>query len=129
MSKIVPAMIQSQMKVMRQNMENENKFWSKWPALDRGKHAPILAKYAPLYRQANPSATLEKMVEDLGPILHAAAGIAMQAQPNGGTPPTTPAARVPQSPFKPAMSGPAAIPSNEPENPWAALAEAPQDED
>lgn len=127
LQKAVPAMVSAQVKTMRQNMDNENKFWSSWPNLDRVKHAPVLAKYAPLYRQANPTASLEQMVKDLGPIVSQAAGVLVSAGPNGASP--SPQVRIPQSPFKPAMGGPAAIPSNEPEDPWAGLAQAQNDED
>jgi len=120
MATFVPKMVQAEINNFRQSQRNEQKFWGRWaPAgLKQDQHAPLLQKYAPLYRQANPKATLDQMVEDLGPIIIAASGVkpgTAARAPNGA------GSRVPASPFKPAQGGPAAVPQQEAEDPWAGL--------
>lgn len=126
-ARLVPQMIQKQVETMRRNMENENKFYQRWPDLDRTKHGPIASKYAQLYRAANPKATFEDMVEDLGPIV-------MQAAKITPKPPTTAVngsgGRPPQpTPFVPAQGGPAAPPQPIPEDMWAGMGAPPQDDE
>jgi hypothetical protein len=130
MENVVPRLIQKQVQVMRRSMEAENAFYSAWPGLDRVKHAPILQKYASLYRQANPQATREQMINDLGPIIAQAAGvpnpkIAANAAPgaNGVHP------RTPPQPFRPATPGVAAMPQPLEQNEWAGLGQAAPDEE
>ena len=85
-----------------------------------------------MYRQANPQATREQMIEELGPMVMIAAKVQPRPpgqQPNGGAgaPMTRQATGGrPPSPFKPAMGGPAAPPTPADDNPWQGL--APSDE-
>jgi hypothetical protein len=105
-------------------------FYSKWPDLNPDKHGEIVNRYARIYRDANPSATFDQMVEDLGPMVMVAAkvvpGASQAAAPNGagsngkGRPP---------SPFKPAVGGPASPPKPPEVNEWAGLAGASEDDE
>jgi hypothetical protein len=127
MSRLVPQMIQKQLRVSESNRKNEDRFYSRWPDLDRGKHEPLVKKYATVYRQANPQATLDQMIEELGPIIMMAGKVTPRAAApvNGNG-----AARAPQpTPFVPALGGPSAPPVAAEENPWAGMAQPPQDED
>lgn len=121
MAQVVPAMVQTQMKVMRQNMQNEQAFYSRWPDIKPDKHGEIVSKYASLYRKANPSATREQMIEDLGPMIMMAAKIAptpthvAPGQPQSQLRPPQP------TPFKPAMPGVASTPAPVVDDPWAGM--------
>lgn len=120
--RLVPQMVQKQMQVMRRNMENENRFYSRWPEIDRVKHAPLLKRYATVYRQANPQATIDQMIEDVGPMVMMAAKVPARAQGAPGAAPTGNGARPPQpTPFVPALGGPAAPPAAVEEDPWAGM--------
>lgn len=127
MSRLVPQMVQRQLRVSESNRKNEDRFYSRWPDLDRTKHEPLVKKYATVYRQANPQATLEQMVEDLGPIVMMAGKVTPKAPAasngNGGVRPPQP------TPFVPALGGPAAPPAVAEENPWAGMAQPSPDED
>jgi len=138
MGRMVPQMIQRHQEVTRRHSTNEDKFYSAWPQIDRSQLGPTVNRLGALYRQANPNAPLDQMIQELGPFVMATARIPFQGgvpaaapggaaglvvQPAGGSsnghaPPRTP----PQSPFVPA-AGPgvsSAAPISE-ENPWGFL--------
>lgn len=119
MQQIVPAMIQGQMRVMRENWKNEQAFYKRWPDIDAVKHGPLVARYAQMYRQANPSAPMSQMIEELGPMVMVAGKITPAPTPVNGAPL---AIRPPQpTPFKPAMGGPASPPQPQEVNEWAGM--------
>lgn len=113
LARIIPAMIQRQTEVVRQNTENETKFYGRWPDIKQDQHADLVRKYAAVYRQMHPNVTLDQMVEDLGPMIMMAAKIVPQV---GGAPVTGQTARAmtpapangrppPPPPFAPAGAG------------------------
>lgn len=123
MAKQIPAMIERHLSVTKANAGNEDKFYTRWKDLgiDKASHHALVQKYGSLYRQANPAASMDQMIEDLGPVIVMAAKIPPRmpvvGQVNGTG---APQVRPPQpSPFVPAMSGPAAIPGTEDLNPWS----------
>lgn len=128
MERVVPALIEKFMTVSKARDESQGKFYSRWPQVDRAKHGAIVDRLAKTYRQENPQATLEQMVEALGPYVLMAAGVAPQAgaAPNGNPqahPASSPMAqpgtrKPPASPFVPAVGGPAAPPQAPDNNPW-----------
>lgn len=127
LSRVIPAMVQQMQTVQQRNGANEGKFYAKWPDLKPELHGPIVRRYATVYRQANPQATLDQMIEDLGPMVMMAAKVqpSQQAQPGNGvqTPPPAmrPVSRVPSSPFRPAVGGASAPQPSADDNPWAGL--------
>lgn len=121
MDQVVPRLIQKQVQTMRRSMEAENAFYSAWPQLDRTKHAPLVQQYATLFRQANPQATREQMIQALGPIVMHAAKIDPNARPANGAA-GAPHLRTPPQPFRPATPGAAAMPQPQEENPFAGMA-------
>lgn len=138
MERVVPAIIEKYMKVSKAREESSGKFYSRWPQVDRAKHGGIVDRMAQTYRKENPSASLEQMVEDLGPYVLMAAKVphvgaapngSQQAQPHpASNPMARPAGnRPPQSPFVPAVGGPASPPQVSEENPWVGFG-ADQDE-
>lgn len=122
LAQVVPRMVQKQIGVMRKSMEAENAFYSAWPQLDRQKHGPIIQQYATLFRQANPQATRQQMIEALGPIVMHAAKVTpgpMATAPNGQG--GAPVLRTPAQPFQPARPGVPAMPQPQEANEWAGL--------
>ena len=134
MERIVPAMIARQTKVMARNAENTGKFYSRWPSLNQTEHGNTVNRLAVTYRQMNPTASLEQMIEDLGPIVMMTAKVPMTAVPNGQGGPHAAAAPVgrpaaPPSPFRPAATAAASgAPQPGIVDPWAGMAGSQEDE-
>jgi hypothetical protein len=137
MERVVPAIIERYMKVSAARENSSGKFYSRWPQIDRTKHGPVVDRMAQTFRQENPSATLDEMVEALGPYVMMAAKIPHQpgAAPNGNPqahPASSPMAKPagnkpPASPFVPAVGGPASPPQASDDSPWMGFG-ADQDE-
>jgi hypothetical protein len=119
LGQIVPKMMQRHIEAVRANSTNENKFYGRWPGLK--SHGDLVKRLAVTYRQMNPSAPLNQMIEELGPIVMLAATLPMQQLP--GVPPGNGAVRAPQpTPFVPAMGGPGSSPNSEnTPNEWEAI--------
>jgi hypothetical protein len=122
MANIVPAMMQKMTEVTKRNTENENKFFSRWPNLKADQHGDTVRRLARTYRQMHPQASLDQMIEDLGPIVMITAKVPLTpAAPNGsghapsGSPPPA---------FRPALSGSVSPPQPTDPNadPWGGLA-------
>lgn len=108
----LPRMILGIMDARQRNVENENKFYSNWPQLDRTKHGPVVAQIAQVYRQMNPNATPEDFVRQVGAQAVVALGL---LQPSGvPAAPTAPAAR--QAFVPAAISAPASRAPAQPQN-------------
>lgn len=126
MAKVVPAMIARYMKVTEARDKSAAKFYARWPDIQKDQHSEVVDRLAATYRRENPSATLEQMVEELGPLVMMVAKIAPKvgaaAQQNGsGGQPQRPGGRMPPpQPFQPAVGGPASPPAATPgEDPWS----------
>lgn len=105
MARLVPNMVQTTTEAVRRNAESRSKFFDRWKGsgLNAAEHGELVDRYAQTYRSLNPTATFEKMVEDLGPILLMATG----AKP---TAPSTERAAPPKpQPFVPATPGATAV--------------------
>lgn len=130
MERVVPAVIQRYMKVSAARDTSQGVFYQRWPMVNKASHGEVVDKIARTYRAENPNASLEKMVEDIGPYVLMAAKIAPNAAPpqqqQAATshPQSSPMARngggraPPPSPFVPAVGGGGAQPSAADENPW-----------
>lgn len=109
----LPAMLQRREAIIQRNAKNQSKFYEKWKDLKPEVHGDLVNRYGAVFRQMHPSATLEQMIDELGPMVMmaarvtptvsapvAAAGtvVAPPAPTNGVRPP-------PASPFVPAMGG------------------------
>lgn len=114
-ARLVPQMLHRHMAEQQVSQRNVDAFFSKWTQLNRDKHLQVADMYAKMYRQANPKASPEEVIDRVGrmtlmhfqiPIEQAAAAAA--AGGNGRAAPPTPA---PQ-PFVPAQGGPGAAPGN-----------------
>jgi len=128
MGRMIPVMMQRHLDAVKRNSSGEDKFYKRWPGLDPDKHGDTARKYAAVYRQMHPQATLDQMIEDLGPMIMmahkvaptlptAAPGRAAGPAPQGGANGRSP----PPSPFVPAGAGPVSA-SRAPElEPWEAM--------
>lgn len=130
LASMVPTMIQRQTEVMKRHAQNEDKFYSRWPDIKKDQHGDLVMKYGAVYRQMHPTASLEQMVEDLGPMIMMAAKIVPQspqaagvgrtpapAAPTNGSAGRTP----PPSPFVPAGAGPVSTGTQQEVAPWEAI--------
>jgi len=95
MGRTVPAMLGKQVNDLRQNAAGEQKFYTRWPQLR--PHADLVRRLSVTYRQMNKQATLDQMIEELGPIVMMTAKVPMVA----------PAAGQPQNPMQPQPARPA----------------------
>lgn len=117
-ARLVPTMIMRQQAVMVRHAENEGKFYERWKDLKAETHGKLVNQYAAVYRQMNPTATLEQMVEAVGPMVLMAAGVQPTVHPQGSTqPPSVPvnpmaSTRPLAQPFQPA--GPVAGGASQP---------------
>jgi hypothetical protein len=75
LSRLLPAMIQKHGETMKRHGANESKFYQCWPELKHDVHGPMVLKYGAVYRQMHPDATLETMIEELGPMVMMAARV------------------------------------------------------
>lgn len=128
LGRLIPQMIQRHTAVVVRNNENKGKFFSRWPDLKPDLHGALVDKYGATYRAMHPQATMEQMIEDLGPMVMMAAKVVPSVAPAASATPAAPMApvgangRPPQpSPFVPAVGGGGApSPGEEPEA-WAAM--------
>jgi hypothetical protein len=122
MGRIIPQMIQRQSVLVQRNSENEGKFFARWPDLKQAEHTDIVRKYAVTYRRMHPQATMEQMVEDLGPMIMMAARVTPSLHPAaGGAGKGNGARAASPPPFVPAQGGPAASVKQVESQPWDIL--------
>lgn len=124
MERVVPALVERYMKVSKARDASQAKFYARWPQVKADEHGAVVDRLAQTYRRENPSATLEQMVEDLGPLVMMVAKIPLQPtapQQNGqaGTPMVGQPRRPPPTPFQPAVGGPASPPAAQAHDPWS----------
>lgn len=122
LSQHVPAMITRHADVMKKHQANEDKFYARWTGLDKAKHGEVVTRLAVLYRKMNPNATLEQLVEDVGPMAAMQLKIAPMAAGGVQTPGAPAGVRPPQpTPFQPVGSTAGAIATGAPDDPWGVL--------
>lgn len=116
----LPGVILGVMQQRDVNRQNEDKFFSAWPQLNRDKHGQAVASIARVYRQMNPNADSETFIKQVGAQAVVALGL---LQPGGGMPSASAAAPAPrQAPFVPAaVSAPAAAGAPTAANPFEVL--------
>lgn len=78
MQTVVPAMMKNFLEQRDKVEKNSNAFYDKWKdhGVDRTKHGEIVNNVARVWRQLNPQATREQMIEAVGPIVIQQAQIA-----------------------------------------------------
>lgn len=120
---LIPQMIVRHMANMKKNDENSGKFYQRWPDIKKDTHGDLVNRYGVTYRKMHPNASMEQMIEDLGPMIMMAArivpslnpGTGTHAQPNGGGPSPKPQ---PAPGFIPAATGTAGVGGVVEQNVW-----------
>lgn len=133
LSRIIPEMVRRSTADMRNHTENEGVFYARWPQIEKAKYQDLVNRFGITYRQMNPTATRDQMIEELGPLIMMAAKIpltAVPAVPNGGVAQPQNGGRAAPahqpSPFTPATPGPAASVQAPELAPWETMFQ-PQD--
>lgn len=92
----LPAMIAQVQERVTAEQKAEESFFSRWPALKDKQHEQTVSRTLTAWRQANPEATLEDMIEKAGVSAMLAAGLdprTVQEKEDDAGPPTPPPAR------------------------------------
>lgn len=112
----LPALIQRVTEARQTSQGHEAKFFEAWP--DLKDHRDVVIRIGTAFRQANPKASLEQFVQEVG----ASAMISLRKTPTAR--PTPPAPAPAAQPFRPAAASRPATPPpvQGPVNPFAALA-------
>lgn len=108
----VPGLIQHVMDMSKQSSSAEDRFFSKFNAIDRTKHAADVKNFAIAFRQANPKVGEEELFSLVGAAVMAKYGL--QPKPNGA------AVQQPQ-PYVPARPGASVKVTPEAPGPWDGL--------
>lgn len=117
----VPQIVQNVIAMQQSTERNEASFFAAWPqiAARKAEAMPLIGRFAPIYRQANPSASLEDFTREIGSMVM----VALRIQPTGPgealtvTPPVAFAPAVPGGGSAPIVGTPA------PKNQWEQLQE------
>jgi hypothetical protein len=97
----IPGSIQNTMRVQEKATQDESDFYKAWPALNSAQHKGAVERMATMYRQANPQATKEAFIQDVGLL----ASVNLKLPLPGAQQPAAPAATQRQAPPKPGGSG------------------------
>jgi hypothetical protein len=98
----LPAMIDQAIARRETRSGDEEKFFDRWPDLKAGEHGEAIGLIGNAYRHANPGATPEQFIRDVGAQAMVAFGLALGNTPLVQEPEPTPA----QVPFTPANASP-----------------------
>ena len=107
------------------HQKNLSEFYTAWPSLDASRYGPVVQELAVRFRQLFPNVSKEQMIEQLGPMVLANAGLPIVPMHKGGAaqPRQNGAAARPGTPksvgFVPAAPGTVAQTTTVPEDPWS----------
>lgn len=123
----IPQMFQQQTRVQSANRSAEEKFFAAHKELDinNPQHKQTVAQYAIAFRQANPQASLDDVIKNVGVMAKTILGVtAAPASAAAPSPPGLPANAPAPVPFRPAVgSGAPANPIPASDNPWAGMSQ------
>lgn len=121
LARSVPAMFEQYLQVKSSSVAAEREFFGKFPQISSKEHGDLVKRIATTYRQANPSASREQMIADVGAMVMQLAKIpAVTAAPTGTL--NGNGVRPPQSsPFTPAGAGVVAAPQQVEAQAWDIL--------
>jgi len=114
----LPAAIDAHMGTRQVSSESEVAFFDEWPAL-KGADQGAIVRIGQAYRQANPQASAEDFIRDVGASAHVALGLPLEPEVAEVE---TPAAEESQ-PFRPAGTSRPAAPASKPANAFTQLDE------
>jgi hypothetical protein len=111
-SQRLPAMVLTLMEVQKAHVQAEDQFWNQFPTLNRQTDANTVMTLMKTYRQANPNATQEEAIKQVGAMAVVALGKHLQPNQQQQAPASQPVVRqVPaRTAFQPAGNG-QAVPS------------------
>lgn len=122
LSRIVPMQIQRHQAVTQVHDKNLGEFYSAWPSLSKDKHEKLVNDTATLYRKMNPQASKDQMIQHVGQMVLANAGlpiVAMAKAAAAAAAPASPTAPAPKpAAFVPAAPGTVANVTAVPDSPW-----------
>lgn len=123
LARVVPAMLTAHQEVSKRSEKSENAFFERWPGLKKEEFLPEVRRAAQMYRRMNPQASREEMIDELGQILSIKLKVPLTGvpTPRPAVPNGQPRAVQTTPPFRPAMGGPAAVPTPQEADPWAGL--------
>lgn len=103
----VPRMLETRTQAVSKNEEAMGKFFKAWPSLNPEKHKALVHELGIRYRKMFPQATLDQMIEQLGPMVLTAAKLPVTAMNQAVAHQPQPAAPQPPKPtgFVPAAPG------------------------
>lgn len=122
LARVVPAMLSAHSEISKRSEKSESTFFERWPGLKKEEYLPQVRQAAQMYRRMNPNVSKEEMIEELGQILSIRLKVPLTAVPSPR--PTAPQGQRPvhtSPPFRPAMGGPASVPSQPESSPWDGL--------
>jgi len=117
----IPGVIQQQMTVRKTGEERDNAFFTRWPELKT--HKADIGRFATIWRQMNPKATVETAVEEIGKHMSIALGLPVGGEKviDTNLPPVKSAPHIPAGQSN-VTDTPPAKPKG-PTNEWAEFAE------
>lgn len=116
----LPAAVSSMIQAHAQNQRLEDQFYSAWPQLNRYQHDSTVRQMAYMFRQMNPSASMEDMIRTVGAQVVTALGLPAQTQP-AAQPQRVVRQQQPFRPAAPAQASPGPAPARTP-NEWERMA-------
>lgn len=104
----LPAMVANVLEQRGQHDTNESKFYKEWPDINQTTHGDLVQKFAMAHRIANPQATSDDIIREVG----AQVTVALRLPQNAPIAPTIPVTPAPvQTPaFQPANTGAGSAP-------------------
>lgn len=110
LNRLVPSMLDRHSSTTKAYQANEDKFFSAWPQIDRVKHGDLVYRAATIYRQMNPQASVDDLIDQVGRFVSHQAGLQIAPRGKVAAPAVASASKPPLG-FRPAGSGPSGIAS------------------
>lgn len=109
LSRMIPAAFQRLNEKQTAFKKNEEAFFKAWPQLNVQTHGELIQRVGKVWRQQNPTATLEQAVKEIGPMVAFMAGVPLTASTQQPASPNNGVRHAPQPAFQPATSGVASM--------------------
>ncbi|MHB0978386.1 MAG: hypothetical protein ACYC1K_03255 [Minisyncoccota bacterium] len=103
---MLPQFMDSHVGQQKASADNRKSFFEAWPDLNKPEYEETLTRVALAYRQANPTASKEKTIKEIGAIAAITLGVVPNAQ---ATPPVNPPVQPAYRPTMPGGGGRAAV--------------------
>jgi len=84
MGRLMPSMMMRFGEMVQKHSANERLFYEAWPSLSRAQHGQQITELGIRYRQMFPNATLDQMIDHLGPLALSQLGMPLVARTRTG---------------------------------------------